>query len=310
MGIEQSTFGARLDTDPPPDRVTNALYAVIRTMGTASIELSPSTSALNETKPPTGRFINRLLGTKLCLPLEESFIVAETWARQPGRSKLALYDSIAETSIGKHFPELAVPKEFVNDRPNVRFLPPALRYYRSTGRLPDMAALRYILANGLDTEPITDARQAAAIIYDVQHNFPSNATREDKARILGDVFQNLMGNLELHRLAADPEGTVVRFSDTPEEDLQPMGVPIPATNLPFLGLLHPDIRDNYQGRWMTWWHRQDIDPEDNTSHNLFGRQRIASTLADLEKNHTITLDMACEAAIVAIRNDTDAAMAA
>jgi hypothetical protein len=309
MGIEQVSFGARLDTDAPPDRVTRAVLEVIRTMGTASIELSPSLSALIENKPPTGRFINRLLDTKLCLPVEEGLVMALDWARRPERSKLAIQDTLAQTSVGKHFPDMAVPKEFMNARPNVRFVPPALRQYRHTGRLADMPALRYILTHGLDTEPITDATQAAAIIYDIQHNFPANASPEDKQRILSDVYQNLLTNLELHRITADPEGTVTRFTATPDEDMQPMDVPIPQNKLPFLGLLHPDLYDNYQGKWMTWWHRQDIDPDDSSSHNLYGRTQVTSTLNDLEKNHLISIDLACETAVVAIRIDTDATTA-
>jgi hypothetical protein len=284
--------------------VTAAIYRVIQTMGGES---APANTAVEPTPPAQAEqnpYVDRLLHRILHVPLGTSARLAAQWVYEQHSDPEELEEigrMIQNSEIGRLYPELAVPPGFPAERPSVYFLPPDLSWFRIPTNSSALAMNRLIQENNLDAIPLLSVQETAQLIHFLQGNFPEDTEPEDRHRVLCQVVQNLICNLELHRITKNPDGVVIRFSDNPAEDISSSAYDFSDKHLGYVGMMHGDLYRHFRRHWITWWHRTNMDPASLRSRNTPRRQSMTSSLLKLEEDHLVSLDINCEGAIVAIR---------
>lgn len=202
----------------------------------------------------------------------------------------------ADESLGTIYEELEIPRDYLAQHPNIRFTPPRIdtAYLESTLGIEAAARIvDYTYSSGLADAVVTSPERAAAWLTKVRSDLAGQVPSDALGSVLDDVMRSYTSNLELHRLTRDPEGTAVRFTHTPYQDLPGYDGP-GVDRAPSAEAVHSRI---------TSWFRNEPNPEILHGLGVGGaRTRVTTTVRELEETHGLALDRTLDASLLAFRN--------
>jgi hypothetical protein len=218
-----------------------------------------------------------------------------------------------DPSLSTVYEDLEISSDYAAEHPNVRFTPPRI----DSGSL-ELAAdiptaermVDYAYTSGLADAVITSPEQAAAWLVRARDDLAGNVPPAALESLLDDIVRSYTSNLELHRLTRDPEGTAVRYTHTPYQDLPGYDGPgadrAPSAyghDDPMFRFVHPVLRPAAIHSNITTWFRNEPSPETLHGFGAGGeRIRVTTTVRELEQTHNLALDRSLDASLLAFRN--------